>query len=49
MSPGLNKIGERRRTVISVEERLIIRNLKRIHPEIGTKKIAQFLGRARGQ
>ena len=33
---------------MTAEEWLVIRNLKRSHPEIGTKKIAQFLEKARG-
>jgi hypothetical protein len=34
--------------MITVEEWLIIRNLKRNHPEMGTRKIAEFFGRSRG-
>ena len=34
--------------MILIEEWLIIRNLKRNHPDMGTRKIAEFLGRSRG-
>ena len=33
--------------MISVEEWLIIRNLKRNHPDMGVRRIAEFLGRSR--
>ena len=34
--------------MISIEEWLAIRILKRNHPDLGTRKIAEFLGRSRG-
>jgi hypothetical protein len=34
--------------MILIEEWLIIRNLKKNHPDMGTRKIAEFLGRSRG-
>jgi biotin operon repressor len=34
--------------MLLIEEWMIIRNLKRNHPDMGTRKIAEFLGRSRG-